>query len=102
MFLQNGIPKKPQEETSVYHYANLLSDQEKDRLEQKLIYYSDSTSTQIVVDIMTSIGVNDIAMFGAELGQKWGIGQKGVDNGVLILIAKDERTLPLDMELSIC
>ena len=91
VFSQNGIPAIPKKETSLYDYANLLSKQEQKALEQKLINYSDSTSTQIVIVTMTSIGTNDIAMFGAELGQKWGIGQKGKDNGVLILVAKNER-----------
>lgn len=91
VFSQDGIPDVPKKETSLYDYANLLSKQEQLRLEQKLINYSDSTSTQIVVVTLTSIGSNDIAMFGAELGQKWGIGQKGKDNGVLVLVAKNER-----------
>lgn len=91
IFAQNGIPDVPKKETSLYDYANLLTKQEQQRLEQKLINYSDSTSTQIVVVTLTSIGANDIAMFGAELGHKWGIGQKGKDNGVLVLVAKNER-----------
>ena len=62
-------------------------------MEQKLLRYQDSTSTQIVVVTLTSIGSNDIAMYGAELAQKWGIGQKGKDNGVLILVAKNERKI---------
>ncbi len=91
VFSQNGIPDIPKEQTSLYDYANLLSKQEQKRLEQKLIRYSDSTSTQIVVITMTSIGSNNIAMFATELAQKWGIGQKGKDNGILVLIAKNEH-----------
>ena len=91
IYSQNGIPDVPKKETSLYDYANLLSKQEQQRLEQKLINYSDSTSTQIVIVTMTSIGANDIAMYSAELGQKWGIGQKGKDNGILVLVAKNER-----------
>lgn len=92
-FSQEGIPPPPKKQTSLYDYANLLSKQEQQTLERNLIRYSDSTSTQIVVLTMTSIGRNDIAMFVAELGEKWGIGQKGKDNGVLILVAKNEQKI---------
>ena len=92
-FSQNGIPDAPKKQTSLYDYANLMSPQEQQFLERNLIRYSDSTSTQIVVVTLTSIGANDIAMFGAELGQKWGIGQKGKDNGILVLVAKTERKI---------
>ena len=46
---QYDIPEKPKEQTSVYDYVNLLPEQQKRSLEQKLIRYSDSTSTQIVI-----------------------------------------------------
>ena len=48
-FAQFTIPEKPSFQTSVYDYANVLSSQEKSALENKLIQYSDSTTTQIVV-----------------------------------------------------
>ncbi|MDG1806048.1 YgcG family protein [Flavicella sp.] len=91
IYSQSGIPDVPKKETSLYDYANLLSKNEQKTLERKLIRYSDSTSTQIVVVTMTSIGANEIAMFATELAHKWGIGQKGKDNGVLVLVAKNER-----------
>lgn len=90
-FSQNEIPEVPKKQTSLYDYANLMSPQEQQALERNLVRYSDSTSTQIVVVTLTSIGSNDIAMFGAELGEKWGIGQDGKDNGILVLVAKNER-----------
>ena len=48
-FGQFTIPEKPELQTSVYDYANVLSATEKSQLEEKLIKYSDSTTTQIVV-----------------------------------------------------
>lgn len=90
-FSQVEIPDVPKKQTSLYDYANLLSKQEQQVLERNLVRYSDSTSTQIVVVTLNTIGSNDIAMFGAQLGEKWGIGQKGKDNGVLVLVAKNER-----------
>ena len=46
------IPKKPKFQTSVYDYVNLLNANQKSNLEQKLIRYSDTTSTQIVVVVI--------------------------------------------------
>jgi uncharacterized protein len=53
-FAQFTIPEKPSLATSVYDYANVLSSTEK-QLEEKLIQYSDSTTTQIVVITIESL-----------------------------------------------
>src|SRR4030095_15502909 len=55
VFAQFTIPEKPEFQTSVYDYANLLSSSEKMQLEDKLVRYSDSTSTQIVVISIESL-----------------------------------------------
>src|SRR5690554_3377958 len=88
---QYDIPPKPAKQTSVYDYINLLTPSQKNALENKLIRYADSTSTQIVCIIIGSTKGEDIAMLGAKWGQSWGIGQKGEDNGILITLAKDDR-----------
>ncbi|MDF0718012.1 TPM domain-containing protein [Muricauda sp. 334s03] len=93
---QFTIPEKPQKETSVYDYVNLLSPSQSNALEQKLIQYSDSTSTQIVVAIISSTEGENINYLGAQWGQKWGIGQADKDNGVLILLAKDDRRIAIN------
>src|SRR5690606_11230273 len=95
-FAQFTIPEKPKEQTSVYDYINLLSPSQKTDLEQKLIRYSDSTSTQIVITIIKSTQGENINYLGAQWGQKWGIGQKGKDNGVLVILAKDDRRVAIN------
>ena len=52
---QFTIPEKPSFQTSVYDYADVLNPQEEKELENKLVRYSDSTSTQIVVISVESI-----------------------------------------------
>ncbi len=93
---QFEIPEKPEKETSVYDYINLLPVAQKNALEQKLIRYSDSTSTQIVVAIIASTQGENITYLGAQWGQKWGIGQDGKDNGVLVLLARDDRKIAIN------
>ena len=91
---QFEIPKKPDLQTSVYDYANVLSLQEKTQLEEKLIRYSDSTSTQIVVITIESLKGEDIGILAPKWGQTWGIGgSKENDNGVVVLLAKAERKI---------
>jgi len=95
-FAQFQIPEKPQLETSVYDYITLLSEGQKRDLEQKLIRYSDSTSTQIVIAIISSTEGENITYLGAQWGQKWGIGQEAEDNGILVLLAKDDRKIAIN------
>ncbi|MES2544877.1 MAG: TPM domain-containing protein [Bacteroidota bacterium] len=93
-FAQFTIPEKPSFQTSVYDYANVLSSSEKSQLEEKLIKYSDSTSTQIVVITIESLKGEDIGILTPKWGQTWGIGgSKQNDNGVIILLAKAERKI---------
>ncbi len=89
------IPDKPNFQTSVYDYSNLLSASQKQRLEDKLVRYSDTTSTQIVVAIINSTEGESIAYLAANWGEKWGIGDAEKDNGVLMLLAKDDRKITI-------
>jgi uncharacterized protein len=94
-FAQFTIPEKPNFQTSVYDYAKLLSESEKQQLEQKLVRYSDSTSTQIVVVTIEDLKNEDIDVLSTNWAQKWGIGQAKEDNGVMILVAKKDRKLSI-------
>ena len=95
-FAQFEIPEKPAEQTSVYDYISLLNSVEKSSLEQKLIRYADSTSTQIVVAIISSTEGENINFLGANWAQEWGIGQADEDNGVFILLARDDRRIGIN------
>ncbi|UUC45692.1 TPM domain-containing protein [Flavobacterium cerinum] len=90
---QFTIPEKPKFQTSVYDYANMLRPQEKQSLEEKLIHYSDSTTTQIVVVTIESLQGEDIGILTPKWAHQWGIGQAKEDNGVFILLAKNERRI---------
>lgn len=87
------IPEKPSFQTSVYDYAGIFSPTQKDALERKLIAYSDTTSTQIVVASTKDLCGGDIGMTAIEWAHKWGIGQKGKDNGVFVLVSPNDRKI---------
>lgn len=95
---QFQIPEKPatNKQTSIYDYVNLLERSQTEALEQKLIRYSDSTSTQIVIAIIATTEGEDIQYLGAQWGQKWGIGQEQEDNGILILLAREDRRIGIN------
>ena len=96
-FAQYTIPEIPKLQTSVYDYANLLSTSEKKQLEEKLIRYSDSTTTQIVVVTIESLKGEDVSLLATKWGQTWGIGGSAKeDNGVIILLAKAERKIAIN------
>jgi uncharacterized protein len=92
---QFKIPPKPELQTSVYDYTELLSTSEAKFLEDKLIRYADSTSTQIVVVTIESAQGEYINYLATEWGEQWGIGQKGKDNGILILIVEETRKVAI-------
>jgi uncharacterized protein len=97
IFAQFTIPEKPSFQTSVYDYANVLSASEKAQLEEKLIRYSDSTTTQIVVITIESLKGEDVSQLATKWGQTWGIGgTKQDDNGVIILLAKAEKKIAIN------
>ena len=77
--------------------GNTLSPPQAHALEQELRKFYDSTTTQIAVVIIRSVGDNDIADYAAQLGEKWGIGSKKKDNGVLILVAKDDHKMTIQV-----
>ncbi len=90
--LQAQIPAKPDKKEGLVHdFANMLSDAEEDLLERKLVRYDNQTSTQTAVVFMDNIGNVDVNRMAAQIGEAWGVGQQGKDNGIVILIAKKQR-----------
>ncbi|MCJ8208798.1 TPM domain-containing protein [Mucilaginibacter sp. RS28] len=81
--------------TLVTDFTNTLSANDKQQLENKLVAFNDSSSTQIAVVIIKSVGDYDINEYGTMLGRKWGIGQSGKNNGVLVLVALNDRKMTI-------
>jgi uncharacterized protein len=71
----------------VNDFTGLLNEQQQINLNNKLLAFNNETSTQIYVVTFDSLQGFDIADFGARLGEKWGIGQQGKNNGLLVLVS---------------
>ena len=85
------LPPRPNPPRLVNDLAGLLQPEEAAALEAKLVAYNDSTSSQIAVVTVATLDGNDIADYAQKLYESWGIGQKGKNNGILLLVAKQER-----------
>ncbi|MFM7079850.1 MAG: TPM domain-containing protein [Bacteroidota bacterium] len=86
-------PAPPSPPRLVTDFTSTLAADEHARLEEKLRNYYDSTSTQIAVVILTTLDGYPIDDYSINLAKQWGIGKKDKDNGVLILISKEERKI---------
>ncbi len=75
----------------VNDYVGIISADEANALERKLIAYNDSTSTQVSIVIIKELNGYEINDYAAQLANAWGIGQSTKNNGVLILVAMQER-----------
>lgn len=81
------LPPKPADETHLVHqFTPLLSATEAERLDAKLTRFAQETSNRIAVVVVDTLCGYPESDFAFQLGEQWGLGAKGVDNGVLILI----------------
>ncbi|HYK77035.1 MAG TPA: TPM domain-containing protein [Daejeonella sp.] len=87
------FPPKPNH--LVNDYTHTLSSTQVEQLEQKLVAFDDSTSTQIAVVIIKSLGGYDIADYAVRLAENWGIGGKKNNNGVLVLVSLGDRKVTI-------
>ncbi|HEY5236754.1 MAG TPA: TPM domain-containing protein [Rhizomicrobium sp.] len=77
--------------------ANVLSEQTRADLTQKLEALENQTTRQLVVVTLPSLQGYDIADYGYQLGRAWGIGQKSSNNGVLFIIVPSERKVRIEV-----
>ena len=80
----------------VNDYSGLLTAGQCDSLEQRLVAFDDSTSNQILVIILPSLHDCEIMELGTRIGTTWGVGQKDLKNGLVILIKSRNRELSDD------
>lgn len=80
------IPERPVPPRLVNDLAGVLSSDEEQSLEKQLVGFDEETSTQIVVVTVNSLHGYDKADFAYRIGEQWGVGQKGKNNGIVILV----------------
>ncbi len=88
--------KFPAPRGAVNDYAGVISQEYRKRMENLSREVLEKTRTSIVVAVVQSIGENDINGYANDLYRAWGIGKKGEDKGVLILLAMKERRIRIE------
>ncbi len=78
-------------------YAGLLSTGERQRLETKLAERERATGAQMAIAIFRSLEGEDVADVANRLFQKWRLGRKGLDNGVLLVVFVRDRKLRFEI-----
>ena len=77
--------------------ANIIPDADEAALTQKLAAVEQASTRQLVVATVPNLQGYDIADYGYQLGRHWGLGQKGVNNGMILLVAPAERKVRVEV-----
>ena len=85
------LPPRPSPPRLVNDFTGTLSASETDALERKLVAFADSAGPQVAVVVVPSTDGAAPADYAAEIIRAWGVGRADVDDGVVLLVAKDDR-----------
>lgn len=87
----------PKLQSYVNDYANMISPSAKAELEKELRAFEQTDSTQIVILTVPSLEGEVIEDFGIKVAESWKIGQTGKDNGIIFVVAKQERKMRIEV-----
>lgn len=96
-FAQQGLLAVPALESRVTDLTGTLSDAQKASMEAKLAQFEEKKGSQITVLIVPTTQPEDIAQYSLRVVEKWKIGRSKVDDGVLLIIAKNDRRLRIEV-----
>jgi uncharacterized protein len=91
------IVERPNPPKLVNDFTGTLQANEIDALERKLVALDDSSSNQIAIVIIKSLEGYDVNEYAFKIGRGWGIGSKKTNNGVVILVALEERKIKIEV-----
>jgi len=95
--LVQAAPEFPKLTGRVVDNAQYLSADVQAQLSQQLKAHEDASGNQLVVVTLENLQGYSIEEFGYQLGREWGIGQKGENNGALLVVARDERKVRIEV-----
>jgi uncharacterized protein len=95
--IEKLLKQRPAQQKLVNDFAGILSGEQADVLERKLVDLDNNTSTQIAVVIVPSLGGNDISDFNVKLLRAWGVGGKKNNNGVVVLISVEDKNRKINI-----
>lgn len=92
----DGLPARPVPFTFVTDQAQLLSATDAKKLDGGLRKYAESTGTQIIVVTVPSLNGTAVADYARQLGTAWGVGQRGKNNGIVVLLSGKEHQMTIE------
>jgi uncharacterized protein len=100
--IENVTPKRPSPPRLVNDFADILTQDQANELERKLVAYDDSTSNQIAVVLLPTVTdkngieypIEDVAL---KILRDWGVGSQKNNNGIVILAAMQEHKLRIEV-----
>jgi len=92
-----AAPSFPPLTGRVVDQAGLLSSQTRSELERQLAEHEKATTEQVVVAILFSLQGYPIEDYGVQLARRWGIGKTKQNNGVVLIIAPNEREVRIEV-----
>jgi len=93
----DGLVDIPPLQTAVTDLTQTLSAEEQAALNQKLSQFSQQAGSQVAVLLLPSTQPEDIAQFGIRLADAWKIGRAKEDDGVIIIVAKNDRKMRIEV-----
>ncbi len=81
----------PQLKSRVNDYAGMISEETEQTLEARLAEFEQTDSTQLVILTVSSLEGDSLEEFSIRTASQWELGQKGRDNGILLLVSKGDR-----------
>ena len=87
----------PRPQGKVNDFAGLLTPEDREALEAQLASLERDTSAEVAVVTVQSLGGRALEEYATALFTEWGIGKQGKDNGVLVLVAVDDRAMRIEV-----
>ena len=94
---QGNAADTPALQGRVNDYANLISPDQKQRIEAQLAQFEQQTGNQVAVLTVETLNGEDIEGYANRVARAWALGQKGKDNGVLLLVAHKDRRMRVEV-----
>jgi uncharacterized protein len=87
----------PRFDALVTDLTGTLTAQQQASLDDKLTQFQARKGAQIAVLVLPSTAPEDIAQFGIRLAESWKVGRKGTDDGLILIVAKDDRAMRFEV-----
>lgn len=93
---QGGVQPVPALTAHVMDGTGTLNAAQREALEAKLTAFEQSRGAQVVILMVPSTQPEDIAAYAQRVGDSWKIGRKGVGDGLLLVVAKNDRKVRIE------